>query len=176
MTDQRRSEFPHIRLLNLGTVKSAPHDRRSWEPRAFHTLPNPRVSIFLTVWCRLAYPRRQAGCAHSGRSPRTSPARSRMRRLKRLRTPSPCSRYRTSINCSTKASTARSWSFRHLVLHVCGRFRWITKMTDRPAPASYPGAGRSANFQSSRVHKRSKTRPCGGAKVGHFGSVRSLSP
>ena len=24
--------------------------------------------------------------------------------------------------------------------------------------------------------RRSKTRPCGGAKVGHFGSVRSLSP
>ena len=27
-----------------------------------------------------------------------------------------------------------------------------------------------------RCQRRSKTRPCGGAKVGHFGSVRSLSP
>ena len=27
-----------------------------------------------------------------------------------------------------------------------------------------------------KCQRRSKTRPCGGAKVGHFGSVRSLSP
>ena len=32
------------------------------------------------------------------------------------------------------------------------------------------------DYQPGVCQRRSKTRPCGGAKVGHFGSVRSLSP
>ena len=35
---------------------------------------------------------------------------------------------------------------------------------------------REISADTALCQRRSKTRPCGGAKVGHFGSVRSLSP
>ena len=39
-------------------------------------------------------------------------------------------------------------------------------------------AAKGGDMQAARIicQRRSKTRPCGGVKVGHFGSVRSLSP
>ena len=39
-----------------------------------------------------------------------------------------------------------------------------------------PARAQDLKWQFEECQRRSKTRPCGGAKVGHFGSVRSLSP
>ena len=61
---------------------------------------------------------------------------------------------------------------------------FATKRRDRRAALRFlkrtiKRYGRPASVEYRKVGKcqrRSKTRPCGGAKVGHFGSVRSLSP
>ena len=82
--------------------------------------------------------------------------------------------------------------FRRLVLdklvaaHATGRLRFFgdhRQLVEAPVFARYLRPLRKLEWVvyakrpfAGPCQRRSKTRPCGGAKVGHFGSVRSLSP